>query len=177
MRIYGGGEEKRKAKTKKQTPVVGIWTPGGEATQCVKVRGTGTDRKSLDNDVLQVPPDIPTEVAKHLKQQELAGKPSFLQRQLLGCPPVREFWKPDGMIITYQIFYRQLKLFNFSKGLIISFHFIHILRQVLKNTEKGRKRKQDEIRQEMSTALFERKHIINFISGKSYHHNISVTIK
>lgn len=32
MRIYGGGEEKRKAKTKKQTPVVGIWTPGGEAT-------------------------------------------------------------------------------------------------------------------------------------------------
>lgn len=45
--------------------------------------------------------------------------------------------KLDGMIITYQIFYRELELFNFTKCLIISLHFIHILCQVLKNKETG----------------------------------------
>lgn len=53
------------------------------------------------------------------------------------------------MIITYQVFYRQLKLFNFTKGLIVSLHFIHILCQVLQNEDTGTKRRHDKIREEM----------------------------
>lgn len=60
--------------------------------------------------------------------------------------------KLDGMIITYQIFYRELELFNFAKCLIISLHFIHILCQVLKNKETGgTKRRQYKTGEEMRT--------------------------
>lgn len=56
-----------------------------------------------------------------------------------SSPSVPQFGveeRQDGGIITYQIFYRQLKLPDLTKGLIISFHFVHILCQVLKNGEK-----------------------------------------
>ena len=126
--------------------------------------GTSDGRRSLDSNVSQMPPNIHpcglchTEVRKILEQQKLEGKLFFVPKQLLECPPSCGLEKLDGMIITYQIFYRELKLFNFTKGLIISFHFIHILCQVLNNKEKGRKRRQDKIRREMSTVSKETHH-------------------
>lgn len=88
---------------------------------------------------------------KNLQQQKLQGKLSFLQKQLVECPLIYELGKLESRIITYQIFYRELKLFNFTKGLIISFHFIHILCQVLKNKEKGIKGSQDKAGEETKT--------------------------
>ena len=74
--------------------------------------GTSNGTKSPDNDVSQVPLNVHprgrchTEVGKNLEQQKLEGKLSFLQKQLLERPPICGLGKQDGMIITYQIFYR-----------------------------------------------------------------------
>lgn len=60
----------------------------------------------------------------------------FLNNSSPSVPQFGDEGRQDGRIITYQIFYRQLKLPDLTKGLIISFHFVHILCQVLKNGEK-----------------------------------------
>lgn len=78
----------------------------------IKVTGTSNGRKSLDDDVSQVPLNVhprgccQTEVGKNLEQQKLEGKLFFFQKQLLEHPPICGLGELDGMIITYQIFYR-----------------------------------------------------------------------
>lgn len=78
----------------------------------------------------------------------------FLKDGFPSVPRSGDEGRQDGRIITYQIFYRQLELLDLTKGLIISFHFVHILCQVLKNGGKGAERRRWKIR---DTRRFERK--------------------
>ena len=78
----------------------------------------------------------------------------FLKDSFPSVPRFGDEGRQEGRIIPYQIFYRQLKLPDLTKGLIISFHFVHILCQVLKNGEKGAERRRRKIR---DTHRFERK--------------------
>lgn len=86
--------------------------------------------------------------------QKLKVNHLFLNDSSPSVPQLGDEGRQDGRIITYQIFYRQLKLLDLTKGLIISFHFIHILCQVLKNGEKGAERRHWKIR---DTSRLERK--------------------
>lgn len=58
----------------------------------IKVTGTSNGRKSLDDDVSQVPLNVhprgccQTEVGKNLEQQKLEGKLFFFQKQLENIP-------------------------------------------------------------------------------------------
>lgn len=90
----------------------------------------------------------------------MESKVSFLQK-----PQVVGVGKLDGVIMTYQVFYRELELPDFTQGLVVSLHFVHILCQVLRSEEKGTKRR--PMRWEERGERSERKHIIPFRSDKS----------
>lgn len=58
--MYEGEGKKRK----KWTSMFGIWTAGGKRHTVIKVRVTNDGRKSLDNDMSQVPLDVQVTAAK-----------------------------------------------------------------------------------------------------------------
>lgn len=150
--VWGKGKKERK-----WTPTFRIYTARRRGIVWLKREGQAKAESPWTMArVSQAPRDIHVgdvkqESGKNLQQQELQRKLSFLQKQLVECPLICGLGKLERRIITYQIFYRELKLFNFTKGLIISFHFIHILCQVLKNKEKGTKRSHDKTGEETKT--------------------------